>query len=94
MRPSGVAATAIKPAQARRLINQLQALALVAPGPLPTVDVSSDPFDNFLLGCAEAAAAHYLVSGDKTDGLLLKRHGPTRIVTLRNFARTVGCVKA
>ena len=83
----------IKPAQAGRLINQLQALALVAPEPLPTVDVSVDPFDNFLLGCAEATGAHYLVSGDKTDVLSLKRHGSTRIVTLRSFARAVGCVK-
>ena len=82
----------IRPAQAGRLINQLQALALVAPEPLPRLDVSPDPFDNFLLGCAQATGAHYLVSGDKADVLALKRHRSTRIVTLRSFARTVGCV--
>ena len=84
----------IKPVQAGRLVNQLQALALVAAEPLPTVDVSSDPFDNFLLGCAEAIGALYLVSGDKTDVLLLKRHGSTRIVTMRGFARAIRCAKA
>ncbi len=65
--------------------------ALAAPEPLPTV---ADPFDNFLLVCAEATGAHYLVSGDKADVLRLKRRGPTRIVALRSFARMVRCVKA
>ena len=84
----------IKAVQAGHLIDQLQALALVAPEPPPTVDVPNNPFDNFLLGCAEATGAHYLVSGDKTDVLALKRHGPTRIVTLRGFVRAIGFAKA
>ena len=48
----------IAPAQAGRLINPLQALSLVPPEPPPMGDVSADPFDNFLPGCAEATAAH------------------------------------
>ena len=72
----------IAPAQAVRLINPLQALALVAPEPLPMVNVAADPFDNCLPGCAEATAAQYLVLSDKTDVLALRRHSHTRIVTL------------
>lgn len=80
-----------RPAQAGRMINQLQALAVMAPEPLPRVDVSADPFDNFLLGCAEATGAQYIVSGDKADVLALKRHGATRIVNMRTFAEIIGC---
>ncbi len=81
-----------RPAQAGRMINQLQALALIAPEPLPRVDASPDPFDNFLLGCAMATHAHYVVSGDKSDVLALGRHGATRIVTMRGFADVIGCI--
>ena len=84
-------ATYITPAQARHLINPLQALALVASESMPMVDVSADPFENFLPGCAEATPAHYLVLSDKTDVLAPKRHSYTRIVTLGSFARTIGC---
>ena len=84
-------AKCMTPAQARRLINPFQALALVASELMPTVDVSADPFDNFLPGCAEAIAAHYLVLSDKADVLELRRHSHTRIVTLGSFARTIGC---
>ena len=81
----------IAPAQAGRLINPFQALSLVAPEPMPMVDTSRDPFDNFLPGCAEATAAHYLVLSDKADVLAPRRHSYTRIVTLGSFARTIGC---
>jgi uncharacterized protein len=80
-----------RPAQAGRMINQLQALALIAPEPLPRVDASPDPYDNFLLGCAMATNAHYVVSGDKSDVLALGRHGSTRIVTMRAFADVIAC---
>lgn len=50
---------------------------------LPTVDVSSDPNDNFLLAIAEAGRADLLVTGDKRDLLALKRHGVTSIVSTR-----------
>ena len=73
------------------LDQTLQALSLVAPEPLPMVDVAADPFDNCLLGCAEATAAHYLVLSDKADVLAPGRHSYTRIVTLGSFARTIGC---
>ena len=80
-----------RPAQAGRMINQLQALALIAPEPLPRVDVSPDPFDNFLLACAMATHAHYVVSGDKPVVLALGHHGATRIVTMRAFADEIAC---
>ena len=80
-----------RPAQAGRMINQLQALALIAPEPLPRVDASPDPFDNFLLGCAMATHAHFVVSGDKSDVLALGRHATSRIVTMREFANVFGC---
>ena len=83
----------ITPAPAGGLINPLQALALalVASESMPMVDVSADPFDNFLPGCAEATAAHYLVLSDKADVLAPRRHSYTRIVTLGSFARTIRC---
>ena len=80
-----------RPAQAGRMINQLQALALIAPEPLPRVDASPDPFDNFLLGCAMATHVHFVVSGDKSDVLALGRHATSRIVTMREFADVIGC---
>jgi len=80
-----------RPAQAGRMINQLRALALMAPEPLPRVDISSDPFDNFLLGCAAATAAQYVVSGDKADVLSIKRYGTARIVSVHTFAGIIGC---
>ena len=84
-------AKCITPAPAGRLINPLQALALVASESMPMVDVSADPFDNFLPSCAEATADHYLVSCYKADVLAFMRHSYTRIVTLGSFARTIGC---
>ena len=49
---------------------------------LPPVDVSPDPYDNFLLSIAAGGRADYLVTGDKADLLALGRHGGTRIVTV------------
>lgn len=79
-----------RPSQAGRMINQLQALAVMAPEPLPRVDVSADPFDNFLLGCAETTGAQYIVSGDKSDVLALRRRGATRIIDMRTFSEVIG----
>ena len=87
-------AQCITPAQARRMIDPLQALSLVAPEPLPMVNVSPDPFDDFLPGCAKATAPHWLVSCDKADVLAPRRHSYTRIVTLGSFAGTIGCAWA
>lgn len=72
----------IHPAAAGRMVNDLRRLASVV-GDLPAVDVSPDPYDNFLLAMAEAARADLLVTGDKRDLLALERHGGTRILTAR-----------
>ncbi|MGL4231076.1 MAG: putative toxin-antitoxin system toxin component, PIN family [Casimicrobium sp.] len=78
------------PSQAGRFINQLNALALLAVGPLPAIDVSPDPFDNFLLATAQVTQANFIVSGDKADVLSLNQFGATRIVTMRAFAASIG----
>jgi hypothetical protein len=70
----------IHPAEAGRLVNDLRRLAPVI-DPLPTIDISPDPYDNVLLAVAQAADADLLVSGDKRDLLALGRHRGTRIVT-------------
>jgi len=56
--------------------------------PAKTVSISSDPDDNMFLECAEAAKAHYLVTGNI-------RHFPerwkyTKIVTPRQFVDLLG----
>jgi len=75
----------IKPYQAGRLVNQIKKLAEVV-GPLPPVEGSPDPGDNFLLALAEAGKADYLVTGDKSGLLRLAHHHATRIVSAREFA--------
>ena len=67
------------PALAGRLVSRLRDVAIVIEK-LPTVDLSPDPDDNYLLAIAEAGQAHFLVTGDKPL-LGLKRHKSTRIVT-------------
>ena len=70
----------IHPAEAGRMVNDLKTLARLV-HPLPNVDVSPDPFDNYLLALAEAGQADLLVTGDKRDLLSLKQHKATHIVT-------------
>lgn len=69
-------------AEAGRMINDLRLLARML-GPLPHVDVSPDPLDNFLLAMAQAGDADLLVTGDKRGLLQLMQYGRTRIVTAR-----------
>lgn len=52
--------------------------------------LSSDPHDDFLLALAEAASADYLVTGDKSGLLALRKHRRTRIVTARRFSKMLG----
>ena len=49
--------------------------------PIASVERSPDPNDDWLLGLAEAASADYLVTGDKSGLLSLKKHRSTSIVT-------------
>ena len=70
----------VKPYKAGRLVNQIKRLAEDA-GPLPPVNRSPDPADDFLLALCEAGNADYLVTGDKSGLLALHRHKATRIVS-------------
>ena len=79
----------VKPAEAGTLVNELRALA-ITPKRLPRIERSSDPHDDFLLALAEAASADYLVTGDKSGLLALRRHRRTRIVTARRFGKLLG----
>ena len=75
----------VKPHKAGRLVNQIKKLAedIV---PLPRVERSPDPTDDFLLALSEGGEANYLVTGDKSGLLALDRHKATRIVSAREFA--------
>ena len=75
----------IKPHKAGRLVNQIKKLAEDI-DPLPRVERSPDPTDDFLLAMSVGGKADYLVTGDKTGLLALAHHEGTRIVSARDFA--------
>ena len=75
----------IKPYKAGRLINQVKKLAEDV-DPLPHVERSPDPEDDYLLALSEAGKADYLVTGDKNGLLDLDTHKGTRIISARDFA--------
>lgn len=79
----------LPPALAGRLVNDLRGLALILDR-LPTVTVSPDPDDNYLLAIAAAGSADFLLTGDKRDLLALEKHGSTRILTVRAFLSSQG----
>ena len=68
----------INPHKAGRLVIQIKRLAEDI-DPLPSVERSPDPMDDFLLALSEAGNADYLVTGDKSRLLALNRHKATRI---------------
>ena len=72
----------LAPGVAGRLVNDIHALIC---DPLPKVAASPDPDDDFLLATAQAAGAEYLVTGDKSGLLALKKRGVTAIVTARTL---------
>jgi putative PIN family toxin of toxin-antitoxin system len=74
----------IKPVVAGRLVNDLREVAIFIDA-LPSVEVSPDPHDNYLLALASVGEADYLVTGDKPDLLALGRHEGTKIVSVRDF---------
>jgi putative PIN family toxin of toxin-antitoxin system len=74
----------LRPAEAGRLVNDIRALSSIY-GRLPEVGDSPDPNDNFLLSLSVAANAEFLVTGDKSGLLALKRYGKTRIVSARQM---------
>ena len=78
-------AARIKPYKACRLVNALTELTEII-GPLPRVERSPDPTDDFLLALSEAGKADYLVTGDKSGLLSLARHKGTRIISASDFA--------
>jgi uncharacterized protein len=67
-----------------QLVNQLRKAAIMIDR-LPAIDLSPDPFDNYLLALAQAGSADYLITGDKPGLLAFGSHGRTRIVTARDF---------
>jgi predicted nucleic acid-binding protein len=78
-------AARIKPYKAGRLVNALKELAETI-GPLPWVERSPDPTDDFLLALSEVGKADFLATGDKSGLLALIRHNTVRIVSARDFA--------
>lgn len=74
----------LSPALAGRLINELRSLTEMI-GNLPEVELSRDPWDNYLLAMAEGGHADFLVTGDKADLLGLGRHAGASIVTVREM---------
>jgi len=74
----------VRPALARKFVNAMRKSAIFLDG-LAEIDVSPDPFDNYLLALAQAGEADFLVTGDKDDLLEFERFGATHIVTARQF---------
>jgi uncharacterized protein len=77
-------AALIHPNRAGRLVKQIRKLAVLVEA-LPPVKRSPDPEDDFLLALCEAGEADYIVTGDKSGLLSLKRHKKTRIISAREF---------
>ena len=78
----------IRPSEGGRLVNLLSDLAIIVE-PHVAVELSTDPFDNFLLGIALDGAADYLVTGDKADVLARNRVGRNRTGAARALCRVL-----
>jgi hypothetical protein len=79
----------ITPAQARDVVDNLDARAFVATD-LPTLDVSPDPDDNVILATAVAGEAELVVTGDKSDLLFLDTVLGIPLVTARDAVERLG----
>ena len=70
------------------MVNSLQGAIVLER--LPREYETADPHDAWLLALADTAGAHYLVTGDKQSGLLVRRRvGTARILTAAEFCRAV-----
>lgn len=78
----------LKPAEVGRMVNAIRHLAISC-DPLPHIELSPDPDDDWLLAVAQVAMADYLVTGDKSDLLALRQHYVTRIITARGFLEQI-----
>lgn len=74
---------------AGRLVNEIRTFGVFV-GPIPTLDVSPDPWDNFLLGTVQAGQADALVTGDKAGLLVLHKFGSAKILSVSAFAEMLG----
>jgi putative PIN family toxin of toxin-antitoxin system len=83
----------LQPSVAGRLVNDLRRVAEVVDA-LPAVDVSPDPYDNYLLSIAVGGVADYLVTGDKSDLLSLGAQPRFQIVSVRRFVSVLGLESA
>jgi predicted nucleic acid-binding protein len=64
------------------MVNAIRHLAMTC-NPFPLVELSPDPDDDWLLAIAQVARADYLITGDKSDLLVLRHFEVTRIITAR-----------
>lgn len=78
----------IRPAAAGTMLNEIRTLAETA-GPLKSMNICSDPADNFLLSMAETGRADYLVTGDGRHLLTLQGYRQTRIISAREAAQVL-----
>lgn len=74
----------IKPSEIGRMIHDIRRLAVMCV-PKNSSTTPSAPGDEFLLALSVGAEADYLVTGDESGLLSLKRHGGTLIVTAREM---------
>ena len=74
----------LNPALAGRLVNELRDIAEMV-NQVAEVDVSPDPYDNYLLAMSSAGRVNSLITGDKRDLLLLKKYETTAIVPVSDF---------
>lgn len=49
--------------------------------------VTRYPAVRALISSAEAASADFIVTGDKSGVLTVRKHGPTRVITAAGFAK-------
>jgi uncharacterized protein len=74
------------------MVNELRQLAVLLTD-LAQIEISVDPFDNFLLSMARGGRADYLVSGDRAGVLVLAQFEATKIVTARQMLHELRLAK-